>query len=423
MQIIENKALLLKLRDPAKVTAVIPKSKVLDQHKVLVHWGLDEAQVLKNLKIKNVPSPILRSYAWPGIYKPFDHQKTTASFLTLHKRAFCLNEQGTGKTGSVIWAADYLMKQGRIKRVLVICPLSIMDSAWRADLFKFAMHRSVDIAHGSADKRRAVIESQAEFVIINFDGVEVVADAIKRGDFDLLVVDECFVAGTLVMTPQGRRPIEQLEAGDKVLTSDGVMRIKRLVRNTATQLVEVKLGNGKTIRCTPEHPFFTDAGWVCAKNLAGRRLVSGAELSCLRAGISPQTAPGVVGYGEQPTDWFDLLKILRTEEVALSESQQEHLLQLAARATGQTIRAEVGGTPQEVVRCSEDAGAQAPCAWRQRDGDDPSGTVDLRGIACGVGMELPNSVGQEAARLSYELQARLRVAAPEGGARSRWGRC
>jgi SNF2 family DNA or RNA helicase len=190
MEIIENKALLLKLRDPEKVTAVIPKSRVMGEHNVLVHWGLDEAQVLKNLKIKNVPSPILRSYAWPGLHKPFDHQKTTSAFLTLNKRAFCLNEQGTGKTGSVIWAADYLMKQGRIKRVLVICPLSIMDSAWRADLFKFAMHRSVDIAHGSAEKRRAVIESQAEFVIINFDGVEVVADAIDKGGFDLIVVDE-----------------------------------------------------------------------------------------------------------------------------------------------------------------------------------------------------------------------------------------
>lgn len=190
MEIIENKALMLKVRDPEKVTAVIPKSRAVGDHNVLVHWGLDEAQVLKNLKIKNVPSPILKNYAWTGLHKPFDHQKTTASFLTLHKRAFCLNEQGTGKTGSVIWAADYLMKQGRIKRALVICPLSIMDSAWRADLFKFAMHRSVDIAHGSAEKRRAVIESQAEFVIINFDGVEVVADAIENGNFDLIVVDE-----------------------------------------------------------------------------------------------------------------------------------------------------------------------------------------------------------------------------------------
>lgn len=190
MEIVENKALLLTLRNPNKVTTVIPKSKELDNNKVLVNWGLDEAQVLRNLKIKNVPSPILGQYDWPGQYKPFDHQKITAAFLTMNRKALCLNEQGTGKTGSVIWAADYLMKARRIRRVLVICPLSIMDSAWRADLFKFAMHRTVDVAHGAKDKRRAVIRGTSEFVIINYDGVEIVADEIAQGRFDLIVVDE-----------------------------------------------------------------------------------------------------------------------------------------------------------------------------------------------------------------------------------------
>ena len=190
MDIIDNKALLLTLRNPQRVTTVIPKSKELANNQVLVKWGLDEAQVLKNLKIRNVPSPILGHYDWPGRHKPFDHQRTTAAFLTLNKRAFCLNEQGTGKTGSVIWASDYLLKQRRIKRVLVICPLSIMDSAWRADLFKFAIHRSVDIAYGSADKRRAIINGDAEYVIINYDGVEIVLDDIANAGFDLIVVDE-----------------------------------------------------------------------------------------------------------------------------------------------------------------------------------------------------------------------------------------
>jgi len=190
MKIVDNKALLLKVRDPAKVAGIIPKSHVLENNQVLVHWGLDEAQVLKNLKIKNVPSPILREYNWPGLHKPFEHQRTTAAFLTLNKRAFCLNEQGTGKTGSVIWAADYLMRKGRIRRVLVICPLSIMDSAWRGDLFKFAMHRSVDIAYGNAAKRKEIISSDAEFVIINYDGVEVVSEEIAKGGFDMIVVDE-----------------------------------------------------------------------------------------------------------------------------------------------------------------------------------------------------------------------------------------
>ena len=114
-----------------------------DVAKVLVNWDLEEAIVLKNLRIRDVPSPINATYNWPGLFKPFEHQKTTASFLTMHKRSFCFNEQGTGKTASVIWAADYLMTKRIIKRVLVICPLSIMDSAWRNDLFKFAMHRKV----------------------------------------------------------------------------------------------------------------------------------------------------------------------------------------------------------------------------------------------------------------------------------------
>ena len=190
MEIINNKVLLLNLRNPNKVTTVIPKSRIVGENQVAVNWGLDEAQVLKNLHIKNIPSPIMGHYNWPGLHKPFDHQKTTASFLTLHRRAFCLNEQGTGKTGSVIWAADYLMKLGRIKRVLVICPLSIMDSAWRADLFKFAMHRHVDIAYGSKEKRLRVINSNAEFVIINYDGVEIVQEEIANGGFDLIVIDE-----------------------------------------------------------------------------------------------------------------------------------------------------------------------------------------------------------------------------------------
>lgn len=190
MQIIDNKALLLKVREPQRITEVIPKSKVLDDGSVLVKWGLEEAQVLKNLRIKNVPSPINAQYKWPGLYRPFDHQKETASFLTLHRRAFCFNEQGTGKTAAIIWAADYLINVKAVRRVLVICPLSIMKSAWQNDLFRFGVHRRCDIAYGKREDRIKVIQDGAEFVIINFDGVDIIKDEIKNGGFDLIVVDE-----------------------------------------------------------------------------------------------------------------------------------------------------------------------------------------------------------------------------------------
>ena len=134
----------------------------------------------------------LSEYTWPRPpgFTPFEHQKTTAEFLTTNRRAFCFNEQGTGKTASVIWAVDYLMTIGLVKRVLVICPLSIMKSAWQNDLFKFAIHRTVSVAYGAARKRKEIVEAGAEFVIINFDGVNIVKKEIMAGGFDLIVVDE-----------------------------------------------------------------------------------------------------------------------------------------------------------------------------------------------------------------------------------------
>lgn len=136
---------------------------------------------------------LLEGYQWPaplGI-EPFAHQKKTAEFLISHRKAFCFNEQGTGKTASVIWATDYLMTLGAIKRVLVVCPLSIMRSAWQQDLFKFAMHRRVVVAHhAKSEVRKQLIKSDAEYVIVNFDGVEIVKKEVIDGNFDLVVIDE-----------------------------------------------------------------------------------------------------------------------------------------------------------------------------------------------------------------------------------------
>lgn len=134
----------------------------------------------------------LSEYEWPRPhgFTPFVHQKSTAEFLISNRKAFCFNEQGTGKTASVIWAVDYLMNIGLVRRVLVICPLSIMKSAWQGDLFKFAIHRTVAVAHGTARKRKEIVNAGAEFVIINFDGVGIIKDEIINGGFDLIVVDE-----------------------------------------------------------------------------------------------------------------------------------------------------------------------------------------------------------------------------------------
>ena len=195
MQIVENKALVLRTRDPSKYT-IIPKSKVIAEnngiYEVAVKWGLDEVQVLRNLGVRNVPSPITVRYDWPGRFKPMKHQVDTAAFLTLHKRAFVFSEPGTGKTLAALWTADYLMKTNRVRRCLILCPLSIMHSAWMQDLRNSVIHRSAIVAHHTqATRRIEMVQGAYDFVITNYDGLNLIADEINNdGRFDLIIVDE-----------------------------------------------------------------------------------------------------------------------------------------------------------------------------------------------------------------------------------------
>ena len=195
MQVVEDKTLVLRTRNPDRIQDKIPTSKVVDitedVYTMTVDWDLATTQQLAGLRMKNIPSPIMRDYVWGGVFPPMEHQKTTAEFLTLNPRSFCFNEQGTGKTAACIWASDYLLQAGYINRVLIVCPLSIMQSAWQTDLFQFAVHRSVGVAYGSREKRTDIINDGGyEYVVINYDGVNVVQDAIKDGGFDLVIIDE-----------------------------------------------------------------------------------------------------------------------------------------------------------------------------------------------------------------------------------------
>ena len=198
MEIIENKALLLRTRSPDKYK-VIPRSKVVESHEdgsssVAVFWGLDEVRVLKNLGVKNLPSPITRKYTWPGRYKPMAHQIETSAFLTLHRKAFVFSEPGTGKTLSALWAADYLMQLGEVRRVLILCPLSIMQSAWMGDISNSIIHRSAIVAHHpQATRRIEMIQKNYEIVITNYEGLNLIArEVVANGKFDLVIVDEAY---------------------------------------------------------------------------------------------------------------------------------------------------------------------------------------------------------------------------------------
>jgi len=186
----------------SEIKARVERSEIIKDHKhskeLLVCWDHGEMKTLASYldnflpsqNIPKIPSPMQRDYTWPGFYTPFAHQRDTAYFLSIRQRAFCFNEAGTGKTSAAVWASDYLMNQGIIKKVLIICPLSIMYSAWQADIMKTAIHRTCGVAHGSSAKRKKILDENFDFTIINYDGTTVILEELQKAKFDLIIVDE-----------------------------------------------------------------------------------------------------------------------------------------------------------------------------------------------------------------------------------------
>jgi len=81
------------------------------------------------------------------------------------------------------------------------------------------------------------------------------------------VADHCFIAGTMVNTPTGERPIESLNIGDEVITRYGAKKITQTFCNDYHgDLYEVSSKNKKIV-ATANHPFYTSNGWKRADEL------------------------------------------------------------------------------------------------------------------------------------------------------------
>jgi SNF2 family DNA or RNA helicase len=188
------KALALKLKNPAQVLAVVPSAKAMTVRGndiIVVPHKLATVKQLRALGIA-APSPILHYYDWPGQFTPYEHQQMTASFLTMQDRCLVLNEIGTGKTQSALWAADYLIKSGAVKKVLVLSPLSTLERVWGDAIFKGFYHRKHVVLHGTAARRKKLLNTDADFYIINHDGFSIISED-TIGKFDLVIVDEAAV--------------------------------------------------------------------------------------------------------------------------------------------------------------------------------------------------------------------------------------
>jgi RHS repeat-associated protein len=87
------------------------------------------------------------------------------------------------------------------------------------------------------------------------------------------ITDKCFVAGTLILTGNGKKPIEDLRTGDWIVswdeeTGEVIERpVTEWFRREAPAIIDIFIGVEK-ISCTIDHPFWVEGkGWVLASQI------------------------------------------------------------------------------------------------------------------------------------------------------------
>ena len=120
----------------------------------------------------------------------FKHQRETVTFILKNKRCFVFDGIGTGKTMASLSACDFLMIHGKMKKVLVVAPISVMRATWCDHILKYYPGRTFTVLHGTKAQRLANIKLDCAFYIINTDGIKVLEDEILKKKFDMVIIDE-----------------------------------------------------------------------------------------------------------------------------------------------------------------------------------------------------------------------------------------
>ena len=377
------------------------------------------SQFLARKRLSDPSTGIVDPGPMPAVMKP--HQRDITRWALRRGRSAVFAGTGLGKTLIELTWADHVARHTG-KPVLIFAPLAVA-----------AQH----IREGQKFNVPArIVRTQADVLA----GINVTNYA-KMDHFDLetfggVVLDECFARGTLVDTPFGRKHIEDLRIGDMIINASGVDRISDVHRREVPYAAMVQIGDARIV-ASPNHPFFTQRGWVGAQHLRSgdHALGAGAAMSLVRSGILSHKPRAIQS------------EVLR--EILFSEMADETARSVGTGTFGGSCREEravaVGmagirrsqgigriaannrskpdkrpsSTTEDIHQIESDE-AQTFRAWGKWSRDDNSSGIDDGCSWQGLGGGIQFVIGPTESRISNSLQNRLRIAAEENRDRGGW---
>lgn len=129
----------------------------------------------------------------------FDHQAKTVDHLLANDRSLDLSDPGTGKTRSHLEAFSRRKAAGLANKMVVLGTLSILETAWAADVAKWTPHLTAAVVYSTKRKRDLPRAIEADVIILNHDAVKWMVDAkgkltdegkLLADNADVLCIDE-----------------------------------------------------------------------------------------------------------------------------------------------------------------------------------------------------------------------------------------
>lgn len=203
----------------------------------------------------------------------FDFQKFVVKRALRAGKYAIFADTGMGKTLMQLdWADKVSQKTSR--PVIIFAPLAVSEQTIEEGL-KF----------GIKVKR---YPSNERIQITNYEQI----DNVDLTLFSGIVLDECFAPDTKIKVLNKNnimqeKYIKDCIIGEKVLNCTGIDVITDVKQKKVDYAIIVGF-NGKEITCSPRHPFFTQRGWVSAKELRIYDKICSTDkaMRILRYGIS-----------------------------------------------------------------------------------------------------------------------------------------
>lgn len=128
---------------------------------------------------------------FPPDRRPYPFQIQGIRFLASNMSALLGDEMGLGKTVQTIIAMQLLFRRGLIRRVLVICPLSVLGT-WKRELDFWAPEFFVLKVRGETDAREWMWKADASVYLTTYETVRGDTDrhVVASTKFDLVILDE-----------------------------------------------------------------------------------------------------------------------------------------------------------------------------------------------------------------------------------------